>query len=394
MAQYFGQRQPDCGSPMNWKKLRALLTAAVPHGVVSAIRRRRDHRESMEKRAAFWKRNNRVNLERYSIQGAMAPPSLPPVLQHRVFANWTAEAISYADQCGLLEFLSTEPGRDLSEIRQRFGFGERQAGALLDLLHAAEIVLRRSKRYTTTPAARVYLLPDSPLYIGDQLPESPVTDEKMSGRVTGVSSASWAAGESHEPEGWGWNQHSISFKLGFALASTGLLDGHRRILDVAGGAGSVCIALAIRYPDVRATVLELPESVEVAKKMIAGYELEDRIDCVGQDMFQGDWPGGFDAVLFTNILHDWDPEKCLVLAKRAHASLRPGGRVLIQEALLAEDGPGPLTVSAFSLRMALEFGAQQLRESELNGILADAGFRGMKAHALFGHHWTVVATRD
>lgn len=381
-------------SQMIWKRTRQLIAAVMPDRMAAHFRRMREKQARDQKYAAFWKRNSRANLERHAIDGMSKPPPVPTVIQQRAPTNLAVDAISYADQCGLLEFLSNDQGGDLGMIVSRFGFGDRQVRALMDLLEAAGIVVREAERYTTTPSGRVYLLPDSPFYMGDQFQKSWITDDRMRRKMPAGPVAKWDTGEAHDPEHWGWNQHGISFKLGFALGSTGLLDSDKKILDVAGGAGSVCIALALKYPAIKATVLELPQSTDVARKMIARYDLADRIECIGEDMFTEEWPGGFDAVLFTNIFHDWDLEKCQTLAHKAYSCLRPGGRVLVQEALLAEDEPGPVQVSAYSLRMALEFTGQQFRGSHLNEILSAAGFNSAKGHELFGDYWTVVADRD
>jgi hypothetical protein len=97
-----------------------------------------------------------------------------------------------------------------------------------------------------------------------------------------------------------------------------------------------------------------------------------------------------DAVLFTNIFHDWELLRCQVLAEKAFASLKPGGRIFLQEALLDDDQPGPLWTASFSLSLALNTFGRQYRLSELRPVLEKAGFLGIEVRPLLGYYSTIT----
>ena len=98
--------------------------------------------------------------------------------------------------------------------------------------------------------------------------------------------------------------HAHSFAAAMGMARGGDFTGVRRLLDVAGGAGSFCIALAQRYPQMGLTVLELPAVCAAAEPYLARYGLRERIETVAANMFADPWPAGHDAGFFSNIFQD------------------------------------------------------------------------------------------
>jgi len=61
-----------------------------------------------------------------------------------------------------------------------------------------------------------------------------------------------------------------------------------------------------------------------------------------EDFFRDLWPTGADTVFFSYILHDWSPETCRDLLRKAARILPPGGLLILRELFRDDDGPGPL----------------------------------------------------
>src|SRR5205085_1664541 len=99
--------------------------------------------------------------------------------------------------------------------------------------------------------------------------------------------------------------HSHSFPAAMGVARHGDFTGIRRLLDVAGGSGCFCIALALRYPEMRFTVMELQTVCEIAARYAAQYGASEQIDTCAANMFADAWPTGYDGHFFSNVLHDW-----------------------------------------------------------------------------------------
>jgi len=205
---------------------------------------------------------------------------------------------------------------------------------------------------------------------------------------------SWAKGKSLKHGRFSFEQHQYSFPIGFAIHNSGLLQNSTNILDVAGGVGSVCIALAQMNDSLKIHLIELPDVIKVAKKMIEKYGQSDHVKCLSMDMFVENWPDGLDAILFTNIFHDWDDEKCKILTRKAFKTLKPGGLILVQEALLYDDKPGPLWTAHWSMTMALEMQGRQFHGKELKTLLEDSGFYNIQINPILGYFSSVTGVKN
>jgi ubiquinone/menaquinone biosynthesis C-methylase UbiE len=104
-----------------------------------------------------------------------------------------------------------------------------------------------------------------------------------------------------------------------------------RLLDVAGGPAQYSIAFCQKYPDLRADILELPETVQYGTTVVEKAGLSDRIHYITADLLEADWGANYDVVLLFNILHNLSAEHCEVAIQKAFQALRSGGVVLIQE---------------------------------------------------------------
>ena len=133
-----------------------------------------------------------------------------------------------------------------------------------------------------------------------------------------------------------------------ALAERCPLTDARVLLDVAGGTGLYSIAWLLRHPDLRAIVWDRPEVLKVAREMAEAHGVADRLEVRPGDMFQDPVPEGADAILLSNVLHDWDVADCWVLVSRLAAALRPGGRMLVHDVFLNDAHDGPLPVALYS----------------------------------------------
>ena len=107
------------------------------------------------------------------------------------------------------------------------------------------------------------------------------------------------------------------------------------------------------------------------------------------------WSDAFplaDLHFYSNIYHDWPPEKGRLLTQKSFESLEPGGRLVIHEALYDDDKTGPLTVAAANMVMLLSVEGQQYSGCELCAMLAGAGFVDIEVKPTCGY-WSIVTGR-
>jgi acetylserotonin N-methyltransferase len=187
--------------------------------------------------------------------------------------------------------------------------------------------------------------------------------------------------------------HAHSLPAAVGVARHYDFGGVRKVLDVGGGSGCFMVAAAQAHPHLRCTVMDLPAMCEVARGYIEAGGVADRVDTSGVDMFRQSWPRGYDALFFSNIWHDWNERTCRWLAARAFESLPSGGRILLHEMLLDDDGTGPVTAATFSMMMLLATQGQQFTQQELNDILEGAGFATADVLATHPYYSVVSASK-
>jgi SAM-dependent methyltransferase len=161
------------------------------------------------------------------------------------------------------------------------------------------------------------------------------------------------------------------------------------LLDVGGGPGTYTMALLDRYPDLRATLFDLPQTIAIARANIQRFNLADRITLRQGNWNDDEFGDGFDAVLMSNILHGPDDDTPMKLGK-AHDALSAGGLLIVQDFLLNDRRDGPLVPALFNLMV----GAWAL--GEMIDQVEQAGFSVLR-HAAMGEdtgQTVIIARRD
>lgn len=124
--------------------------------------------------------------------------------------------------------------------------------------------------------------------------------------------------------------------------------GARRLLDLGGGNGIYSVLLCRRYPQLAATIVDLPVALRSAQGPIGEAGLEGRVSLRPGDFFEVDLGGGYDVVLLANIVHGLSDDDALRLVRRAGAALRPGGTIIVVDQAPGDAG-GPATQAITAL---------------------------------------------
>ncbi len=148
-----------------------------------------------------------------------------------------------------------------------------------------------------------------------------------------------------------------------------------RVLDVGGGHGGYSIAIAQRYPRVRATVFELPRVVPVAREIIAQAGMSERVSVQEGDLQRDDLGQDYDVVLIFGVVNGEPAEGRAPFIAKAFAALRPGGRIVLRDFVLDPNRAGPPEATIFALQMLLATNAGGLdARDEWTRWLNEAGF--------------------
>jgi SAM-dependent methyltransferase len=330
-----------------------------------------------------------------------------PLDDRRIYDAYIAGRMSAAlaagTRCGIFDLLD-QGQLSIHEIARRLGFGERPVRSLLGALQAMGLVIRDDSSepasFSLAKDSSTYLVRGKPGWLGGLIdleveyflsPSALLNALRKDAATVYGEEDPW---ERHEmdPEiarNFTRAMHSVSERPAAGLAEVVDFGKIRSVLDVGGGSGALSLAIARAWPHMRCVIWDLPVVCEIAREYAREAKLEERVSALPGDMFRDEFPRGYDAILFSQILHDWTPEKGRALLKKAADALVSGGSVLIHEKLVDEDGRGPLANALVHLDMLVWTEGQQYSERELREMLEEAGFAGIQRRATAGY-WSVV----
>ena len=266
------------------------------------------------------------------------------------------------------------------ELAERIGCSPDGTERLLNAAAAMELLVKRGDAYASLPAARRYLSKDAEHYIGFMI----LHHHQLMPSWTDLDQAVQKGGPIRErasssDEDWRENFLMGMFNNAMTLAPRIVpevdLGGRRGLLDLGGGPGTYAIQFCRRYPELRATVFDLPTTRPFAEKVIGSFGLSERIAFESGNYLEDEIGSGYDAAWLSHILHAEGPEQCRHIVAKAVKALQPGGLILIHDFFLNNDMAAPLFPTLFSLNMLLgtsqgrSYSEGQVREMlEANGV--------------------------
>ena len=154
------------------------------------------------------------------------------------------------------------------------------------------------------------------------------------------------------------------------------LKDRRKLLDAGGGSGAYSIAFCNANPQLSATILDFPQTVDTAKRYAREAGLSDRIGNLAGNAVTTDWPDGHDVVLMSYVWSAVGEADIAVLARRAAAALPTGGLVLVHDFMVDDAREGPRFAAWYLLGSIIDNpSAVCLTPAYVERILRDAGFR-------------------
>lgn len=326
-----------------------------------------------------------------------------------IWDTWLSQfrfpVVSVADEVGTFAALAAR-GRSTAELAAELKVDARALQIHLGVLAALGLVERREGQWRATAETRTWLHPEADGYAGpllrrfrqhnffhDQLLQTLRTGERDGRYTTAVDE--WERGDV-PPElarliTAFMNAHSRAAAL--AVARQPLFAQVGTLLDVGGGSGIFSIELARAWPQLAPTMLDIDSICAEAKGYIDAAGLADRVRTLPLNMFTHPWPQGHAVHFLSNIFHDWSEETCRLLARKSFDALPPGGRILLHEMLMDDDGCGPLAAASFSLLMLIGTKGRQYSLPELRELLASAGFMDIETTRTGGGYYSLVSAR-
>jgi len=235
---------------------------------------------------------------------------------------------------------------------------ERGVEILCRNLVSAGLLVKKGTRYQSGKLGKTTLNANSPHFRGAYLDLMRRQWDTCSQLTNAIRTGKPV--EDKEPESPGyrcsfsWAMHQRSIKPANQVARQVDLKQARSLLDLGGGPGTYSLAFLAKNPKLRATVMDRPAALDVAKEIAASYKHGKRLSFVSVDFSQEKIPGTYDVVWLSNVIHIYSPAENTSLFKKIFSALNPKGRVFIQDTFLLDRmGLCPKEANLFAVTMLL-----------------------------------------
>ncbi|MFF9013827.1 methyltransferase [Streptomyces sp. NPDC014870] len=330
---------------------------------------------------------------------------IPANLERAVYGMYATHALRVADRHGVFAHLTRHSGDSAPTIAAALAVDEDTLERLLLVLSSFGVLDAEGGRYALAAGVRPYVDREDPRCLMGFVDHLVDDTAGQFGRLGGYLRVGKAETDRDRPapfdslyrddESVGrfldamW---SLSHHVSHELAALADLGDRRQLIDVGGASGPFSVAALRAFPDLRATVFDLPQVGPHLATRATEQKLSDRLDFAAGDFFRDPLPAG-DCYAFGYILSDWDDETCVALLRKAHEACLPGGRVLIMERLFDDDRGGPLATSVMNLSMHVETEGRHRSAGEYLELLRRAGFADGTVRRSTGDKHLVIGVR-
>jgi hypothetical protein len=316
----------------------------------------------------------------------MDPHGLPPwaTLLQMVTGSWVSQVVGAAARLGIADQLAAAP-RTPAEVAQAVGAHPPSVARLMRALASLGVLTQpQPDKFGLSPIGECLrssvpgTLRDFAIAETDhahwatweRFTDSVRTGKPMAREVLGVQP--WEYYEKHpdDAERFSAAMGNLSNLVTPAIVESYDFSRAALIVDVAGAHGVLLAEILQRNSKARGVLMDLPHIVKQAPPVLMRYEVADRVQMVGGDMFKEVPPGG-DLYLLKNIIHDWNDERSVEILKCCRAAMKPDGKVLLVELVIPpNNGPSPAQMMDMNMMVMLD--GKERAEAEYASILQAA----------------------
>lgn len=257
-------------------------------------------------------------------------------------------------RAGVFDLLESEP--DAMAVAERTGWTPRATRMLLDGLVALDLVTKTDGRYRNGDAAKTCLVEGSP---NDQRHIMRHRAHSWEG-WTDLEGALKRGGATPDTQPGRDPEELRAFILGMAdvgrSSAAAMLEkidlsGRTHMLDIGTGPGTYPLTFMKAYPELRATLQDLPDVLDIAREQVTAAGLEARVNYRPGDLTIDDLGAGYDFIHISNVVHMLGADNNAALVRRCFDALEPGGMLLIKDFLIDPERTGPPFSLMFALHM-------------------------------------------
>jgi hypothetical protein len=309
-----------------------------------------------------------------------APRPPQAVVLQMFMGMWHAQIVSAMAQLGVadrigdgsasLDELARDCKADPDALRRLLRAGATLELCTLDGNRVALTPLGQTLRSGVPGSLRDFIIAETAP--GHWLPWGRLADAVRRGgsiapEILGVADA-WAYYAEHAEEGAcfarGMSNLSAMVSQDVARVYTPRAE-TKRIVDVGGSEGVLLRGLLERAPEARGVLFDRAD-------VLAHVAPAERIEIVTGD-FLSEVPSGGDLYLLKSILHDWPDDQCEVILKNCARAAGSGGRLLVVEMILPDEGPSP--VAFMDMNMLVMLGGRERTAGQYTALLQRGGWK-------------------
>jgi O-methyltransferase domain/Dimerisation domain len=321
---------------------------------------------------------------------------------------WASKALLSAVEMGVFSELAHGP-EELNKLAGRLGLHSRSSRDFLDALVALGFLRRAGNEYSNTPESDLFLDRNKPSYIGgilemanarlfgfwNHLTEGLRTGQQQNEAKSETSSSPFALlyADPARLKGFLSAMSGISHNANLAIARKVPWAKYQTFADLGTAQGDLAVQIALFNPHLRGTGFDLPEVGPIFEGYAEANGVSDRVRFQPGDFFHEPLPE-VDVFTMGHILHDWNLDEKKMLVTKAFEALKPGGALVVYDALIDDDRSHNAFGLLMSLNMLIETpGGFDYTGADCIGWMKEAGFREAYVEHLAGPDSMVVGIK-
>ena len=271
------------------------------------------------------------------------------------------------------------------QIAEALGVRPEKLSPLLYALVAAGLLMVEGDDFSNTPETDQFLVRDRQTYVGRRhegirrrIERILTTAETIR---TGVPQAGtdYAAIPPEQMESLVGQFEAMNVAAARDLMARYDFSSHHTLLDVGGGGGFLSLTITEAYPNLLATVVDLPTVTPTTRRIVLEAEAEERVNVMTLDIVNESLKGLFDVAVLNNFIQVLSADK----ARRALLNIgevtNPGGTIYILGSIIDDSRITPLETVGFNLFFLNTFDeGLAYTEQEYRDWLTEAGFESIE----------------
>jgi len=283
-------------------------------------------------------------------------------------------------ELNLFTILSQAP-LTAQDISSKTGYELRALTILLDALAAMGLLSKQQDAYRCAPSLSPFLSEDCPSSVLPMVLHAAhlwLRWSRLTHVVRGTKDLerkTRASRNADEMRAFIGAMHVVAEPQAQAIVAAVNPGSARALLDVGGASGTYTIAFLHAVPEMRATLFDLPEVVEMARERLSTAGMLDRVTLVPGDFYQDEFPRGHDLAFVSAIIHQNSLEQNVDLYHKIFRSLKRDGRIVIRDHVMEAERIQPKDGAIFAVNMLMgTSGGGTYTYEEIETGLTQAGF--------------------